>query len=218
MADRKTFWTATIVVVFVALAVLFLLSLRGMIPLTYKQADTVPVFLRFLDSPRDDMRGVKANGHFLEIGKRRALQILPGYKEVFYQMRPYRQIQYKPRNMTRAEIVDMCFAINGQDLENLRSQVVKGNAAPVWKGVIVDMNVQVFKATSFTYFVTGLGTQPIYIGQVELAKRLGMRDAEILTRIIPAQESWLSGIGQTAAQSSVNVPDVLLAWLNAGSR
>lgn len=209
MAERRILWMAVVIVGFVGLAVLFLLSLKGLVPLTYRQVDSVDEFLAFLDSPRDDMRGIKVNGHFLEIGKRRALQILPGYRGVLYQMRPYRQIQYKARNLTRAEIVDMCFTISSADLAALRGKI--DGIAPVWTGTHASATIRIYRATLFTYVVTGLGAKPIYIAQVELAKRLGMSANEIIAQIVPIQEAWLQSFTKKAAPPQV--PDALIAWL-----
>jgi len=66
---------------FLALVVVWALSILGAIPLTFTMAMTPAELMKFLDSPRDDMRGIKVNGHFLEIGKRRPLQIVKGYDD-----------------------------------------------------------------------------------------------------------------------------------------
>ena len=216
---NKTTWIAMAAgCIFIILAGLFLLSLEGYIPLTYTQADTLQELEAFLDSPRDDMRGVKFNGHFLEIGKRRALQILPGYKNVFYQVRPYRQIRYRPRNMTRAEIADMCLSISGQELETLKKDGIKQK--PGWQGRIEGRTVSILRITRFTYMVSGLADKTQYIGQVELAKRLGMTEGEILTGIIPLQTTWLKSVEESANQPVSGlilpeVPDRIVIWLNA---
>jgi len=203
---------------FGALMGLFLLSLKGYIPLTYTEVDTLWELESFLDSPREDMRAVKVNGHFLEIGKRRALQILPGYNDVLYLVRPYRQVRYRPRNMTRAEIVDMCLSISGQDLEAVKTGGSK--RAPDWHGAIDGRAVKILRVTRFTYLASGLSDKPQYIAQLELAKRLGMPDAEILTRIIPVQAAWIKNL-ETSTKQTVpgsnlpEVPDGIVTWLNA---
>ena len=217
--NRRTYYVALAIgVIFCILAGLFLLSLKGYIPLTYTQVDTFGDLTAFLDSPRDDMRGIKINGHFLEIGKRRALQILPAYKDVFYLVRPYRQVQYRPRNMTRAEIVDMCLSINGQALENAKTDSLK--RPPDWQGGVDGRTLRILRVTRFTYVVNGLSDKSQYIAQVELAKRLGMTDAEILSGIIPLQASWLKNLAISASQpvsGSIlpEVPDRIVTWLNA---
>lgn len=216
--NRKTWAVLVIACVFCGMAGLFLLSLKGYIPLTYTQADTLKSLEAFLDSPRDDMRGVKANGHFLEIGKRRALQVLPGYKDVFYLVRPYRQVQYRPRNMTRAEVVDLCLSISGPDLQSLRSEGLPRD--PHWRGGIDGREVSILRVTRFTYLASGLSEKPLTIAQVELAKRLGMSDAEVLTQIIPIQLEWLRSLDASATRRFSElilpeVPDRIVAWLNA---
>ncbi len=216
--DRKTLAVLAIAFVFCVLAGLFLLSLKGYLPLTYTQADTLKQLEAFLDSPRDDMRGVKVNGHFLEIGKRRALQVLPGYTDVFYLVRPYRQVQYRPRNMTRAEVVDLCLSISGQKLQALKNEGLK--RAPHWQGGINGREVRILRITRFTYLASGLSDKPLTIAQVELAKRLGMSDAEILSRIIPVQQTWLKSLEASSARPIPEcvlpeVPDRIVAWLNA---
>ncbi|MEN6475337.1 MAG: hypothetical protein ABFD81_15090 [Syntrophaceae bacterium] len=215
--NRRTLLALAIGLIFCILAGLFLLSLKGYIPLTYTQVDTFGELEAFLDSPRDDMRGIKVNGHFLEIGKRRALQILPGYKDVFYQVRPYRQVQYIPRNMTRAEIVDMCLSINGQGLEKAKIESLK--RPPNWQGSVDGRPVRIMRITRFTYLVSGLSDKSQYIAQVELAKRLGMTEGEILSRIIPLQASWLRSLAIAVAQPVMKailpeVPDQIVIWLN----
>lgn len=219
MADKKTMWVIVFIVILTVLVVLFILSLKGYIPLTYKEAETLKGLMEFLDSPRDDMRNIKVNAHLVEIGKRRSLQILPGYRGVLYQVRPYRQIQYKPRNMTRAEIVDMCINIAGPDLDTLKAEAATGRITPAWKGRVSGSPVQIYRATMFTYVVSGLTEKPIFIAQVELAKRLGMPDDEILSRIIPIQMQWYLGLGSFMDKSfpytyMPNYPDILIVWMN----
>lgn len=216
--NKKFLAALAIGVIFCVLAGLFLLSLKGYIPLTYTQADTLNELEAFLDSPRDDMRGIKINGHFLEIGKRRALQILPGYKDVFYLVRPYRQVQYRPRNMTRAEVADMCLSVNGQALETAKKNGLKSTSD--WQGSIDGRPVRILRITRFTYLVSGLSDKSQYMAQVELAKRLGMTDDEILKNIIPLQESWIKSL-ETSTNQPVSgavlpeVPDRIVIWLKA---
>jgi hypothetical protein len=71
----------------------------------------------------------------------------------------------------------------------------------------------------FTYVVSGLTEKPIFIAQVELAKRLGMPDDEILSRIIPIQMQWYLGLGSFMDKSipytyMPNYPDILIVWMN----
>jgi len=216
--NRKTWAVLVIAFVFCIMAGLFLLSLKGYIPLTYTQADTLKELEAFLDSPRDDMRGIKFNGHFLEIGKRRALQVLPGYNDVLYLVRPYRQVQYRPRNMTRAEVVDMCLSISGQDLQAMRNEGLQRD--PHWRGGIDGREVRILRITRFTYQASGLSEKPLIIAQVELAKRLGMPDDEILFNVIPIQVEWMKSLESSAARQVSGyvlpeVPDRIVAWLNA---
>ena len=62
--------------------------------------------------------------------------------------------------------------------------------------------------------------KPAMFAQVELAKRLGMSDAEILSRIIPVQQTWLKSLEASSARPIPEcvlpeVPDRIVAWLNA---
>lgn len=224
MADERTKMTRVIWVlggVFLVLSILWLFSLFGFLPLTYTVAKTPAQLLSFLESPRDDMRGIKVNKHLLEIGKRPSLQIVQGYGELMYLMRPYRQIQYKARNLTKAEVVDFCTNITGGDLDVLRARVAEGkDVQAAWEGRIQNQDVTIVKATQFTYVVSGLIDKPILISQVEFAKRLGMDDPTVLSRIIPSQEMWLKEfLSSTYVDSPYPVQyilpmnDVLIEWV-----
>lgn len=207
---------------FVALCVLWILSIFGVIPLTYTDIKTPRALNEFLNSPKDNMRGIKINGHFLEIGKRPSLQILKGYEENMFIMRPYRQVKKRTRNLTRPEVFDYCTNISGTDFDDLQSKLTQGEGyTPAWNGKIKNQTVELIKTTMFSYLVTGLNDKPIFITQVELAKRLGMDEAEILKRIIPVQKRWYS---EFVASSSMDKPypttytkpirDELIAWLD----
>jgi hypothetical protein len=207
---------------FVVLCVLWVLSIFGVLPLTYTEVKTPRALNEFLDSPKGNMRGIKINGHFLEIGKRPALQILKGYEDYMYLMRPYRQVKKRTRNLTGPEVFDFCTNVTGDDFDDLQSKVVSGKGyTPAWNKKINNQTVELIKTSLFSYLVTGLSGKPIFITQVELAKRLGMDEAKILERIIPVQKSWYS---ELAASSSMDKPypskyttpmrDELIAWLD----
>jgi hypothetical protein len=161
-------------------------------PLTYTNIKTPQELLGFLESRRQDMQAIKVNRHMLEIGKRPSLQVLKGYNHVMYQMRPYRQINLKFRNFTKAELMDFCTNITTDALEKLRALIVSGKGfSPAWKGAIKGHKVEIVRATQFSYLVIGLADKPLFMGQVDLAKRLGMDDAAVLSSLIPLQDSWL---------------------------
>ena len=161
-------------------------------PLTYSNLKTPKELLVFLESRRQDMQAIKVNRHMLEIGKRPSLQVLKGYNHVMYQMRPYRQINLKFRNFTKAELMDFCTNITADSLENLRASIASGKGfSPVWKGTIKGRKVEIVRVTQFSYIVTGLADKPLFMGQVDLAKRLGMDDAIVLSSVISLQDSWL---------------------------
>lgn len=161
-------------------------------PLTYTNLKTPKELLVFLESRRQDMQAIKVNRHMLEIGKRPSLQVLKGYNHVMYQMRPYRQINLKFRNFTKAELMDFCTNITADSLENLRASIASGKGfSPVWKGTIKGRKVEIVRVTQFSYMVTGMSDKPLFMGQVELAKRLGMDDAIVLSSLISLQDSWL---------------------------
>ena len=208
---------------FLALVVVWALSILGAIPLTFTMAMTPAELMKFLDSPRDDMRGIKVNGPFLEIGKRRPLQIVKGYDETMYLMRPYRQVRARPRSLTRPEILDFCTNITGAGFNELRSRLESGDQVPAeWEGRIEDKAIRIVKASMFSYLVSGLKEGPVFMTQVELAKRLGMDESYILTRLIPVQKRWYE---EFLSSSSLQAPypvryiipiqDELTAWLVA---
>ena len=207
---------------FLALVVVWALSILGAIPLTFTMAMTPAELMKFLDSPRDDMRGIKVNGHFLEIGKMRPLQIVKGYDETMYLMRPYRQVRARPRSLTRPEILDFCTNITGAGFQELRSLLESGKPVTVeWEGRVQGKTVRVVKASMFSYLVTGLQDSPVFMSQVELARRLGMNEPDILSRLIPVQKRWheefLSSESlQTRYPVHYIIPlrDELTAWLS----
>jgi hypothetical protein len=206
---------------FLVLMVVWGLSIMGVIPLTFTMARTPAALIKFLDSPRDEMRGVKVNGHFLEIGKRRSLQIVKGYDETMFLMRPYREARVRPRSLTRPELLDFCTNITGSGFHELRSQLESGNPVPTeWQGKVQGRIVRVVKASMFSYFISGLQERPVFMTQVELAKRLGMSEPHILSRLIPVQRRWHQ---EFIASESLQTPypvhyaiplqDELAAWL-----
>jgi hypothetical protein len=190
-------------------------------PLTYTNLKTPKALLAFLESRRQDMQAIKVNRHMLEIGKRPSLQVLKGYTHVMYQMRPYRQINLKFRNVTKAELMDFCTNITADGLENLRASIASGTGfSPAWKGAIKGRTVEIVKVTQFSYLVVGLADKPLSMGQVDLAKRLGMDDATVLSRLIPLQDSWLEKFKSDVSLDKPfpvvflgNSPDSLIEWL-----
>jgi hypothetical protein len=175
----------------------------------------------FLDSPRDDMRCVKVNQHLLEIGKRPSVQVIKGYNKIMFQMRPYRQVHFKFRNLTKAEAMDFCTNITADGLEDLRAKVASGKGfTPIWEGRIQGGRITVVRVTMFSYLITGLADKPVFMGQVELAKRLGMDDATLLNLIIPAQDRWLQDLSTNPSMDSsyplqylTSSRDELVEWL-----
>ncbi len=207
--------------VFVLVTVLWILSIKGIIPLTYTNAGTPAGLIGFLESPRDDMRGIKVNGHFLEIGKRPSLQILKNYNKPMYLLRPYRQVRLLTRSLTKAEVLDFCMNVSKKDFEGLKAQVESGkNVTVAWSGSIEGRDVRLIKATLFSYLVLGISEKPVFLTQVELAKRFGMKEDLILSRIIPIQQKWYD---ELASSRSIDSPypvryippiqDELVAWL-----
>ncbi|HPA76744.1 MAG TPA: hypothetical protein PLT33_13355 [Deltaproteobacteria bacterium] len=224
MAEKRTALNVLLVLVGMALVVYLMLrvaSSTGMFPFTYTEIRTPRGLLEFLDSRTAHVKGVRVNGHHLEIGKRPSLQVLRGYDEVMFQVRPYRQVNYKYRNFTRAEVVDLCSTTTGTALKDLRSTVESGTGyAHAWKGKIRGIDVTVVRAGLFSYLVTGLAGKPLFMGQVELAKRLGMTDQTVLQLIIPAQDRWLEAVGASPSMDTTypvqlpgNERDELVAWL-----
>lgn len=226
MAEQKRKLMRTIWVLgagFFLIMIVWALSIVGVIPLTFTVVDTPQALIKFLDSPRDDMRGVKVNGHFLNIGKRRSLQIVKGYDEVMYLVRPYRQVRVPSRSLTQAELLDFCTNITGAGFNELRSRLESGDQVPAeWEGRIKDKAIRIVKASMFSYLVSGLKEGPVFMTQVELAKRLGMDESYILTRLIPVQKRWYE---EFLSSSSLQAPypvryiipiqDELTAWLVA---
>jgi len=224
MAERRAALNVALVLVGMALVVYLMLrvaSSSGMFPFTYTEVQTPRGLLEFMDSRTAHVKGVRVNGHHLEIGKRPSLQILRGYDKVMFQVRPYRQVNYRYRNFTRAEVMDLCSATTGTAFEDLRSTVESGRGyAHAWKGTIRGSDVTVVRSSLFSYLVTGLAEKPLFMGQVELAKRLGMTDQTVLQLIIPAQDRWLEAVGTSASMDTAypvqlpgNERDELIAWL-----
>ncbi len=207
---------------FVAICVFWIFSMMGLLPLTYVSAKTPRGLEDFLSSPRENMRGIKVNGHFLELGVRPSVQILKDYNDVMFLMRPYREIQLQTRNLTRPEVFDFCTNITGADLEALRAQVLSGKGyTTAWSGKICRQKIELVKATMFSYLVKGLSDKQIFITQVELAKRLNMDDDLILDRLIPAQRQWYSELLSSSAmdkpypvQYLTPMQDELIKWID----
>ncbi|MFY9397497.1 MAG: hypothetical protein WAR22_03955 [Desulfomonilia bacterium] len=207
---------------FVAVVIVWVLSIMGAVPLTFRYAMTPAELEKFLDSPRDDMRGIKVNGHFLDIGKRRSLQILKGYDEIMYLVRPHRNVRVQPRNLTRPEVLDFCTNITGPGFQELRSRVESGTPPSAeWEGTIGGRPLRIVKASMFGYFITGLHDTPIFMTQVELARRLGMDEALILSRLIPVQKRWYEEFTSSGSQDTryplqyiIPMGDELTNWLN----
>jgi len=208
---------------FIGILSFMAVSCEWVLPLTYTHVRTPRELLAFLESRRQDIKGIKVNRHLLEIGKRPSLQILKNYNQVMYQMRPYRQINLKFRNFTKAEVMDFCTNITADGLENLRSVVASGKEyTPVWKGNKKGREIAIVRVTQFTYLVTGLADRPLFMGQVELAKRLNMDDATELSLIIPAQVRWFEKFKsdpslnkQYPVQFLGTAPDELIEWLGS---
>jgi hypothetical protein len=195
MTEERKIIKTTLLIVATGLIGVFSLvavSCDWILPLTCTNLKTPKELLVFLESRRQDMQAIKVNRHMLEIGKRPSLQVLKGYNQVMYQMRPYRQINLKFRNFTKAELIDFCTNITADSLENLRASIASGKGfSPVWKGTIKGRKVEIVRVTQFSYMVTGMSDKPLFMGQVELAKRLGMDDAIVLSSVISLQDSWL---------------------------
>lgn len=178
---------------FVVICVFWVFSIMGILPFGYTNAKTPLDMEEFLDSPRENMRGVKVNGHFLDLGRRRSLQILKDYNDDMFIMRPYREINLQTRNLTRPELFDFCTNITGGELEELRTRVASGkDYTRAWSGTISEQKIELIKATMFSYLALGFTHKPILISQVDLAKRLDIDDEQILKRIIPVQKRWYS--------------------------
>jgi hypothetical protein len=225
MPEQKSSKAAVVAVlaaVLAGFAILWWVLVMGVLPLTYANARTPRELLAFLDSRRQDIQTIRVDRHLLEVGKRPSLQILRGYDKVMYQVRPHRQIHLKYRNFTRPEVMDYCTNITGDGVEELRSGLLEGkDTSPVWKGSYRGKDVSLVRVTQFTYFVMGIADKPLFMGQVELAKRLGMSDPEVLRLIIPVQERWLDKfVADTVlkasypVQYSENNPDELVEWLS----
>ncbi len=225
MAEQKRKLARTIWVLgagFFLVMIVWALSIMGVIPLTFTVAGTPEALIKFLDSPRDDMRGVKVNGHFLDIGKRRSLQIVKGYDEVMYLVRPYRQVRVLPRSLTQAELLDFCTNITGGGFSELKSRLESGDQVTTeWEGRIEGKVIRIVKASMFGYLVSGLKESPVFMTQVELAKRLGMAEPHILTRLIPVQKRWYEEFLSSSALQAlypvhyiIPIEDELTAWLS----
>jgi|GEM_PF-416795 hypothetical protein len=209
-------------VVFLVVIGVWALSIMGVIPLTFTVIKTPADLVGFLDSPRDDMQGIKVNGHFVEIGKRRSLQIVKGYGETMYLMRPYRQAKVRSRSLTRPELLDFCTNITGSGFRELRSQLESGSPVITeWEGIVQGKRIRIVKAAMFSYFITGLQERPVFMTQVELAKRLGMNESLILARLIPMQKRWYEEFVSSESLKAgypvryiLPLRDELTAWLN----
>jgi len=190
-------------------------------PLTYTNLKSPKGLLDFLESRRQDIQAIKVNRHILEIGKRPSLQVLKGYDHVMYQMRPYHQINLKYRNFTKAELMDFCTNITADTLERLRATIASGTGfSPAWKGAIKGRKVEIIRVSQFSYLVAGLADKPLFMGQVDLAKRLGMDDATVLRTLIPLQDAWLEKFKSDVSMDKFypvvflgNSPDNLIEWL-----
>jgi hypothetical protein len=224
MIEQRKAITTSLMIIAAGLIVVFSLvsvSCDWIPPLTYTNLKTPKELLGFLESRRQDMQAVKVNRHMLEIGKRPSLQILKGYNHVMYQMRPYRQINLKFRNFTKAELMDFCTNITADGLEMLRSSIASGTGfSPAWKGTIKGRKIDIVRVTRFSYLVIGLADKPLFLGQVDLAKRLGMEDAAVLSSLIPLQDSWLERFKSDASLNKPypaaflgESPDNLIEWL-----
>jgi len=217
----KSFMVGIIALALLMLLIVWTIALKGLLPFSYVHARSPRDLLLFLDSRRQDVRGVSANRHILEIGKRPSLQVIKGYDKVMYLMRPFHQINFKFRNFTKAEILDFCTNITGDDLDNLRSDVAaRKDVSPVWKGSIEGKELAIIRVTQFSYIVTGLADKPLFMAQIELAKRLGMDDATVLKLLIPAQDRWLEKFMADSSfkkhypvQFQGSTPDELIDWL-----
>lgn len=221
--ERKIIATSLLIVAAGLIGVFSLMAVScdWIPPLTYTNLKTPRELLAFLESRRQDMQAIKVNRHMLEVGKRPSLQVLKGYNHVMYQMRPYRQINLKFRNVTKAELMDFCTNITADGLENLRASIASGTGfSPVWKGAIKGRTVEIVRVTQFSYLVVGLADKPLSMGQVDLAKRLGMDDATVLSSLIPLQDSWLEKFKSDVSMDKPfpvvflgSSPDSLIEWL-----
>jgi hypothetical protein len=82
--------------------------------------------------------------------------------------------------------------------------------------------VTLWRVTRITYLADGLAGKHVFMGQVELAKRLGMEDDEVMKTIVPAQERWLQEFRKgpdmrrfVPVQELRPVKDELVVWLQA---
>jgi hypothetical protein len=222
--ERKLIRTSLLIVAACLIGIFSLVAVScDWIPsLIYTNIETPKELLGFLESGRQGMQSIKVNRHMLEIGKRPSLQVLKGYNHVMYQMRPYRQINLKFRNFTKAEIMDFCANITSDGLENLRASLSSGKGpAPAWEGVIKGRKVAIVRVTQFSYLISGLAEKPLFMGQVDLAKRLGMDDAAVLSRLIPLQDDWLAKFKSDVSLAKPypigflgNTRDSLIEWLS----
>ena len=224
MTEGRKALNVVLVLAGFALAVFFLLriaSSNGAFPFAVTEARTPRELMTFLESETAQVKGIKVNGHLLEIGKRPSLQIVRGYNQVMYQMRPYHQVNYKYRNFTKAEVVDFCIHTTGSAFDDLRKLIESGGGyTPAWKGRIRGKETAIVPVTMYTYFIIGLAEKPLFMGQVELAKRLGMENDFILANLIKAQDQWIIDIkgnsslyGSFINNSSRNEKDILIQWL-----
>lgn len=225
MAEEKGKFSRLIGYVLIGIiivCVFWVFSIMGLLPLTYTTAKTPSDLEEFLDSPRDNMQGIKINGHFLELGKRPSLQILKDYDEYMFLMRPYRQIQLQTRNLTRPEVHDFCMNITGEGLEELREKVISRKGfTQAWSGSVNGQKIELIKATMFSYLVVGLSSKPIFITQVDLAKRLCMDEARIMRCIVSTQRQWFSELMSSQSMNktypctfTLPLKDELITWLD----
>ncbi|HNS91086.1 MAG: hypothetical protein BWZ01_01600 [Deltaproteobacteria bacterium ADurb.BinA179] len=228
MAEKRNVLNVVLVLAGLTLAgflILRVASSSGIFPFMYTEARSPRDLLEFLESRTAHVKGIRVNGHLLEIGKRPSLQVLKGYDRLMYQVRPYRQVNYKYRNFTGAEVMDFCTTITGESFDSLRSSMDSEKGyTPAWKGRIRGNDITLVRVSRFSYLVTGLAEKPLFMGQVELAKRLGMNDATVLQLVIPVQDRWLEGFKAAPAiemtypvQFSGKDRDELIAWLDGAS-
>jgi len=226
IVKEKTHFLWLVLLGAVAVLIVWAFARMGTLPFVSSTAATPRDLGTFLDYGRPDIKGVHVNGHFLEIGKRPSMQIVKGYGQVMYQLRPYQQTHLKFRNFTKAEVMDFCTNITADGLEALRTKVAAGRGfTPAWQGSVSGRPVAIVRLTMFSYLVTGLADKPLFMGQVELAKRLGMDDATILSLLIPAQDRWLKGLGASRSMDLpyplrylTNARDELVAWLGGTAK
>lgn len=221
MNEHAGRWFWILSCVFVLCCGLWMLSVFGVLPFSSERVSTPQQLIAFLDSPRDDMRPIDINGHRVEIGKRPALQVLPGYDEHLYLVRPYREVYKQTRSLTRAEMVDFLVNVRSDELEDLRVRAGEGTLAPVWTGRLDDKDLRIYRVSMYTYLLQGLSDHVLLISQVALAVRVGMPTQEILTTIVPEQRRWYGEWLERAARGDAPMTylpardDMLFIWLDS---